>query len=329
MFHIEHTPRSLDEIAHHKDLNQRLKRLATFWEETPHIIFSGPNGSGKKTIVNGLLRQLYGNIIDNFEVKQDGYFTVLVSPVHIEYFLTEKTSRNFIDDLISRIKAINVRNATFHTIVLHNLSEVAVTHQISLRKLYEKYTETARFITITSSLGRIKSVKNRSLCIRVQHVTKDECVSIFEDISKKTNTPIESSFVLEKFEENNYNLLDTFIEVDRYIQLQSPLKKPVTFGTVEDIFDRLMSSIKQHQPKLIQSCIHELIVVPLKTSEICRGIFERCVEEIDDSESLSEVARLSAFYDWKCRKTSNIVYVVVILCYHLSSLFNKSIRIST
>lgn len=319
MFHIEHTPRYLDEIHHHKDLNQRLKRLATFWKETPHIIFSGPCGSGKKTIVKALMREIYGDIIDSVEIKQDGYLTVLVSPVHIEYYLTKKTSRKFIDDLVSRVQAINVRNASFHTVVLHGLSDIAEAHQTSLRKIFEKYTETARFITVTRFLGRVKSVQNRSLCIRVKRLTTDECTCIFEDLSDKTKIPIEKDLVLEKFEKNDYNLLDTLISVDRHIQLKTPLKKPNQFVSIEEVFDRLISSIRQKNPKLIQTHVHELIVVPLSASVIFKGISKKCMQETDGSTHC-EIARLIALYDWKSRRTSNVVYVIVVLCYHLSAI---------
>jgi replication factor C subunit 3/5 len=56
----KHRPTRLQQLSYHGALTQRLSSLASEPGGIPHLLFYGPPGSGKKTRIMSLLRQVFG-----------------------------------------------------------------------------------------------------------------------------------------------------------------------------------------------------------------------------------------------------------------------------
>jgi replication factor C subunit 3/5 len=56
----KHRPTRLQQLSYHGKLTQRLSSLAAEPGGLPHLLFYGPPGSGKKTRIMSLLRQVFG-----------------------------------------------------------------------------------------------------------------------------------------------------------------------------------------------------------------------------------------------------------------------------
>ena len=56
----KHRPTRLQQLSYHGKLTQRLSSLASEPGGLPHLLFYGPPGSGKKTRIMSLLRQVFG-----------------------------------------------------------------------------------------------------------------------------------------------------------------------------------------------------------------------------------------------------------------------------
>ena len=56
----KHRPTRLQQLSYHGALTQRLSSLASEPGGLPHLLFYGPPGSGKKTRIMSLLRQVFG-----------------------------------------------------------------------------------------------------------------------------------------------------------------------------------------------------------------------------------------------------------------------------
>ena len=61
-------PAKLDKMSMHTALSPRLQKLASS-SELPHLLLYGPHGSGKKTRVLALLREIYGAGVERTKLE--------------------------------------------------------------------------------------------------------------------------------------------------------------------------------------------------------------------------------------------------------------------
>jgi len=59
----KYKPKTIDECTFHYDQRILIKNMCMN-NEVPHLIFYGPKGSGKKTLIDVLLRELYKENMD-------------------------------------------------------------------------------------------------------------------------------------------------------------------------------------------------------------------------------------------------------------------------
>jgi replication factor C subunit 3/5 len=64
----KYRPKSLDKVIVHEDIAQKLKKLVSE-QDCPHLLFYGPSGSGKKTLIMALLKQIYGASAEKVKVE--------------------------------------------------------------------------------------------------------------------------------------------------------------------------------------------------------------------------------------------------------------------
>lgn len=71
----KYAPDSFSSLKTNKDLSERLKKISHS-KNTPHIIFYGPDGGGKRCRINCLLSSIYGRGVfkttkDNLTMKNN------------------------------------------------------------------------------------------------------------------------------------------------------------------------------------------------------------------------------------------------------------------
>ncbi|OIT19339.1 PREDICTED: replication factor C subunit 3-like [Nicotiana attenuata] len=64
----KYRPKTLDKVIVHEDVAQNLQKLVLAGD-CPHLLFYGPSGSGKKTLIMALLRQIFGPSADKVKVE--------------------------------------------------------------------------------------------------------------------------------------------------------------------------------------------------------------------------------------------------------------------
>ena len=163
-------------------------------DRMPHMIFYGPEGSGRKTLINLLLELTFDKTIHNMSdrvynitsnsgsnnsitVQQSNYHTVI-----------EPNNNNFDKYMIDIIKEysksmpLNIfkTNKPFRIVVINNIDHMSYYAQTSLRRTMEVYSDTCRFVMWCESLSKvIEPLKSRSYLFKVA-APSDE--SIFENL---------------------------------------------------------------------------------------------------------------------------------------------------
>lgn len=221
MFLIDkYTPKTIDKTFFHKTILDKLIKLSKD-ESIPHIIFYGPEGSGKKTIINIFLELLFdsnvhnmvdstykiagsGNTTTNEIIKQSNYH-IVIEPRN------NNSDKNLIQGVVyeyAKRVPLNVfkTRKTFKVVLINNIDKLPRLTQTALRRTMEKYSKTCRFILWTSKLSKvIDPLISRCLTIRIPSPSNEEMLTHLQQISKLENinvTPKQFMEILDKSDGN-------------------------------------------------------------------------------------------------------------------------------
>jgi DNA polymerase III delta prime subunit len=122
-------------LSIHKEIN---KKLDTFIEKNrvPHIIFHGPYGSGKKTIVRNFLKKIYRNEESNLKD-----YVMYVD-------CAQGKGIKFVREDIKFFAKTNIKNDLFKSIVFLNTDKLTMDAQSALRRCIELFSHSTRFFII-------------------------------------------------------------------------------------------------------------------------------------------------------------------------------------
>lgn len=160
----------------------------------PHIIFYGPSGSGKRTILNGFINDIYKN--DKQKINQ---YVMHVNCAH------SKGIRFIRDELkfFAKTNIHNKNNNLFKSIVLFNADQLTIDAQSALRRCIEQFSHTTRFFILVNNVNRllkpilsrfcniyipVPTIKNKNISLHENfklHLTKHEFILKREKWLKK------------------------------------------------------------------------------------------------------------------------------------------------
>jgi len=129
----------------HKKIKDKLKFFISE-NKIPHIIFYGPSGSGKRTILNSFINDIYEN--DKPKMNQ---YVMYVNCAH------SKGIRFIRDELkfFAKTNIHNKNNNLFKSIVLFNADKLTMDAQSALRRCIEQFSHTTRFFILVENENRL------------------------------------------------------------------------------------------------------------------------------------------------------------------------------
>ena len=161
MFFVDkYTPQSIGDAKFHIDLLNRLEHMSKN-ESIPHMLFYGPDGCGKKTIIKLFLEMLFDKDVHKTEdsvytVVGSGNKAVQVVVKQSNYHIViEPNNNNFdrylIQDIVKEYAkkmpmSIFKTKKIFKIVLINNVDNLSYYAQTSLRRTMEKYSSTCRFI---------------------------------------------------------------------------------------------------------------------------------------------------------------------------------------
>ena len=178
---------------------EKIKKLDYFIEiqKIPNIIFHGPSGSGKRTIVNNFIQKIYNydqEIIKNNMMHVNCAHGKGIKFIREDLKFFAKTNINFLNGNF------------FKTIILFNADKLTIDAQSALRRCIELFSHTTRFFIIVEDkykllkpiLSRfceiylpLPSINNRS--ISLHNLKLFRIVRIFRITSKN---PMNDKFLI-------------------------------------------------------------------------------------------------------------------------------------
>lgn len=129
----------------HRDIKTRLECCINT-SNIPHMIFHGPSGGGKRTLVNWFLRRIYNN-----QTHIMNQYIMYVDCAHGKGI-------KFIREQVKFFAKTNLKideNAPFKAIVLSNADKLTTDAQSALRRIIEIFSHSTRFFVIVEEKYRM------------------------------------------------------------------------------------------------------------------------------------------------------------------------------
>ncbi len=172
-------PDTLDGIVNHKHVIQRLKAFVKD-ESLPHLLFTGPAGTGKSASATAIAKDLFGDMWKNNVLELNASDTRGINII-----------RNQVKDF-ARSKSVG--DVPFKIIVLDEADALTPEAQHALRRTMENYTETARFILICNYSSKIiDPIRSRCSIFRFPRLSKEDASGLMEKICKEEGVGYDDS----------------------------------------------------------------------------------------------------------------------------------------
>jgi len=310
----------------------------------PHIIFFGPEGSGKKKTINLFLEMLYGDGI--YKLKDTKYEVTGSSNISTEVILKqsnyhiviEPNNNNFDRYLIQEVvreyaKRIPLKcfttNKTFKTVLINNIDNMSYYAQTSLRRTMEKYSHTCRFIIWGYSLSRIiDPLRSRCYCFRLRAPTCSELLEIVIDVGYYENMKLslDDCYDIIKRSGRNIKTLAWLLDCKK---IGEPFE--TSYDKFIDTVTDILYNNNLDDVKVIRNSLYNAIITNIQGRSIIKSIVDKLIE----NDTLSEYVKMriienAAYYEHNLvRKRRDIKHIEGFIISIMVIIFNEKNNINT
>lgn len=183
--------KSKKDIIFNNDLYAKVFKKE-FLENLTHLIVHGKNGSGKRTLINCIINELYGDIKTEktlFEVNTYGNKIDEVLLEKSQYHIIIKPNNSAFDryvlqDVIKNFAQIIIPNEinsyNYKLVIIDSIDKLSRQAQNALRRTMEEFMGNCKFVFICYNIHRIiDPLKSRCSLISLPNPTED---NIFETL---------------------------------------------------------------------------------------------------------------------------------------------------
>ena len=206
----------------HKEIN---KKLDVFIEKNrvPHIIFHGPYGSGKKTIVRNFLKKIYRNEESNLKD-----YVMYVD-------CAQGKGIKFVRDDIKFFAKTNIKNDLFKSIVFLNTDKLTMDAQSALRRCIELFSHSTRFFIILKDKYKLLKPISSRFCEFYVGLPKinSNTISLHENIVNNIYNTNDEKKRIEYIQK-------TLVQLKKALSNNSDLK---LYDVVERFYNRGLSGL--------------------------------------------------------------------------------------
>lgn len=347
----KYRPKTLDQITVHQDVAQNLKKLVTE-QDCPHLLFFGPSGSGKKTLVMALIRQMFGASAEKVKVENKTWkvdagtrnveieLTTISSTNHVELTPSDAgfQDRYIVQEIIkdmAKNRPIDSKGKRGHKVlVLNDVDKLSREAQHSLRRTMEKYSSYCRLILCCNSSSRVtEAIRSRCLNVRINGPTDDEIVKVLEFIGKKEGLQLPSGFASRIAEKSNRSLRRAILSFETCRVQQYPFVSNQAIPPMdwEEYISEIASDImKEQSPKRlyqVRGKLYELLVNCIPPEIILKRLLYELLKKLD-AELKHEVCHWAAYYEHRMRLGQKSIFHIEAFVAKFMSIY-KSFLIST
>jgi len=286
----------------------------------PHLMIYGPSGSGKKTRISCLLREIFGSSVEKLKIQHQVIETpakkkIEVKTISSNYHIEINPSDAGFDDrvVISELIKSHASTQLLHSedgvsplkvVVVSEADKLTKEAQQALRRTMEKYSGTCRLILSAELSCRIiPAIKSRTLMVRVAAPNYDSIAKIVMNVAKEEGFHLPQDTAKQIATTSRRNLRRALMMTETmFVQKSDSPSLPRWQIFVKELASKMMEKQTNYGVEEIRAGLYQL-QAHLIPSEM---IFELLVRELLSNPKLSQEAKiatinLAAFYENRCR----------------------------
>lgn len=324
----KYRPNNLQKLDFHCKQANHLRNLLKEGD-FPHLLFFGPSGSGKKTRIMALLKELYGPGVERLRMEHMSFLTpskkkidimTTSSNYHIEVNPSDAGiyDRVVVMELIKNVAQTNQLDSAgqkdFKVIILNEIDHLTKEAQQALRRTMEKYIATCRLILCANSTSQvIPAIRSRCLCIRVPAPTQEEIVSILTNICKKEGLTLPHEFAVKLSKQSDRNLRRAILMCEASKVQQYPFQKDQTIVEpdwkiyIRDTGKLILSEQSPKKLLEVRTRLYELLVHSIPVNIIFKYLLQALLANCD-SDLKSKSIELAAMFEHRIHKGSKPIF---------------------
>lgn len=335
----KYAPQKFEEFENFQHLNKIV-------ENPPHMLFYGPPGSGKKSLVKQLLKKVFGDSVEKIKIEQRSYkllskkvvdLTIMASDNFIQFDAeeTKQNDRMIIQELFKEIvSGITVfSEKPFKIMVIENLSTQA---QHALRRTMENFSHGCRIILITKSLSEIVDpLISRFLCIRVPSPTREQIFKKLKYICENENVKYTDSVLNLIIKHSGRNWMKAISKLQMMCMENTNIKtNEIDLSTIDTIEIRdwniLVSQIckcildKQSTSNFlkIRNYVYDIIGHCIDPRQILKKICIKLTQMCDENIK-NEICSIASKYEHKMILGSKSIFHLEAFILNAALIFHK------
>ncbi len=341
----------IDKNDEFKTLIDKLEHGEWKYANLPHLLFYGPEGSGKEFMVDILLEKIFtkkSTQLQDTEYTINGYGnskTKVIIKQSQHHIVIEPNNNGFdkylIQEIIedyakSEIIQILRYKRLYKIVVINKIDNLSYYAQASLRRTMEKYANTCKFIFISNQLSKVhEPLKSRCMMIRVPAPTDNMILSTIMNIAFKEKIKLTGNNIIDiiKYAKNNINKAVGLLELISY---NIPLDG-MWYNIIKMLVDMIMDESHYKKDGIYDMIgnarimLYQLFITNIDFHTVIKSIMQEIKKRINDNKFIYMiVCETSKFENRICQGTRHIIhleaYIIKLIdLYYKNFVINKII----
>lgn len=325
----KYRPRSLDEMDYHRELSNRLKRLAETGNQ-PHMLFVGPHGAGKSSRVHAFLREIYGPAVDAIKVETKSVVPNPSSPsttidIQVDvsnYHLALQPSdvghrdRVVVMQLIKEVAAHPpLGGRPFKVVVINEAGTLTDQAQAALRRTMEKYMKTCRIILVCDSVSRIiRPLRSRCLPVRVGAPSSEDVQKVLMEVAVKESLKLPPELAQKVAVKADGDLRRALLILEAVHTQSSQFSRDQQLPpqSWEVAIDKVVKKVLQEQsPRCameVRGMMYELMAASLPSDFLLKEMLLRLLNGVRDDSLKQKAIAAAAHFESTMKQGSKDIF---------------------